>query len=93
MGVARTEDNHAAEVEQLRGRIAELEAQLLDVEEWANRTVAAAQERVYWLDRWHLDLNALMERRGASEFRALLRSIRAVYRVLLRARRRVLRKS
>ena len=32
----------------------------------ANAAVAAAQERVYWLDRWHLDLNALMAppRRG-----------------------------
>ncbi len=36
----------------------------------ANAALAAAQERSYWLDRWHLDLNALMRRRGAAEFRA-----------------------
>ena len=29
-----------------------------------------AQERTYWLDRWHLDLNALMRRPGAAELRA-----------------------
>jgi hypothetical protein len=60
--------------------VAELEAELVRVEDWANRAVGAAQERLYWLDRWHLDLNALMERPGAAQFRAGLRGIRAVYR-------------
>ena len=31
--------------------------------------VAAAQDRVYWLDRWHLDLNALMAKPGAPSSR------------------------
>jgi len=51
----------------------------------AHAAVAAAQDRSYWLDRWHLDLNALMRRRGASELRAALRAARAVYRALASA--------
>jgi hypothetical protein len=48
----------------------------------ANAAVSAAQDRSYWLDRWNIDLNALMRRRGASELRAVLRAARAVYRLL-----------
>jgi hypothetical protein len=79
----------AAETERLHARIAELEAELVEVEAWANRAVAVAQDRTYWLDRWHVDLNALMERPGAAEFRAALRAIRAIFRTLSRLRRRV----
>ena len=79
----------SAEIERLRARVAQLEAELVRVEDWANRAVAAAQERVYWLDRWHLDLNRLMARPGAAEFRALLRGARAVYRFLAQLVRRV----
>ena len=39
-----------------------------------NATVARAQERAYWLDRWHVDLNALMARPARAQFRALLRA-------------------
>jgi hypothetical protein len=48
----------------------------------AHEALAAAQDKSYWLDRWQLDLNALMRRRGASEARAALRALRAVYRTL-----------
>jgi hypothetical protein len=51
------------EIARLRERVASLEAQLLETEAWANRVVAEAQDKTYWLDRWHLDLNALMRRR------------------------------
>jgi hypothetical protein len=86
----RTQDaDAAAESERLRARVAELEAELVEVEAWASRAVAAAQERVYWLDRWHLDLNRLMERPGAAEFRAALRAVRAVFRLLGQLRRRL----
>lgn len=90
MEIADSEDQAAAEIARLRARVAELEARLLEVEEWANRTVAAAQERVYWLDRWHIDLNALMRRRGANQVRAVAIALRAVYRSLLRVKRRLL---
>ncbi|HET6870737.1 MAG TPA: hypothetical protein VFH80_32800 [Solirubrobacteraceae bacterium] len=73
----RVAPEHEDEIARLRERVASLEAQLLETEAWANRVVAEAQDRTYWLDRWHLDLNALMRRRGAE---ALARSARAVYR-------------
>ena len=47
--------------------------------------LAAAQDKSYWLDRWQLDLNALMTRRGAGEIRAAVRVLRAVYRALYNA--------
>ena len=48
----------------------------------AHEALAASQDRSYWLDRWQLDLNALMRQRGASELRAALRALRAIYRAL-----------
>jgi hypothetical protein len=75
------------ENEALRARLAALEQELVEVQARANATVASWQERAYWLERWHLDLNALMERRGASEFRALLRFVRSITRAARRARR------
>ena len=44
---------------------------------------------MYWLDRWGLDLNALMRRRGAAEFRAAVRGVRAVVRGLQKIKRRL----
>ena len=78
-----------AENEQLRARVSELEAELVDVQARTNAAVAEWQERAYWLDRWHLDLNALMRRKGAAEFRALLRALRSVVWGAKRARRRL----
>ena len=53
-----------------------LEAENAELAARANAAVAAAQDRVYWLDRWGVDLNALMRRRGADEFRGALRVVR-----------------
>ena len=52
-----TDEQLAAEVERLRARVAELEAELIETHAWANRVVGAAQAQTYWLDRWQLDLN------------------------------------
>jgi hypothetical protein len=76
-----------AENERLRERLSALEAELVETQARADAAVAQAQERAYWLDRWHVDLNALMERPGASEFRAMLRAVRSVGRAYKRARR------
>jgi hypothetical protein len=67
-------------------RLEELDRQRLEQIAQANEALAAAQDKSYWLDRWHVDLNALMARRGAGEFRALLRALRAVYRMAREAR-------
>jgi hypothetical protein len=73
------------EISRLRRRVAELEAQLLVQSERANAAIAAAEDRAYWLDRWRIDLNALMETRAG---RALQR-LAAVLRVPVRALRRL----
>lgn len=78
-----------AEVRALRARLLALERELVEAQAQANAAVAQWQERAYWLDRWHLDLNALMRRRGAAELRGLLRAIRVVFRIGKRAKRRL----
>jgi hypothetical protein len=82
------EADERRELEALRARVAELERENAEMARRTNAAVAAAQERAYWLDRWHVDLNALMRRRGAAEFRAVLRALRRVVRALRRALRR-----
>jgi hypothetical protein len=78
------------EVERLRARVAELEAEMIEVRAWANEVAGEAQARTYWLDRWHLDLNRLMARRGADRVRAAVRALRAVFRAGRRTKRRLL---
>jgi uncharacterized coiled-coil protein SlyX len=78
-----------SEVEQLRARVAELEAELAEQSRRTNAMLAEAQERAYWLDRWHLDLNALMRRPGAAELRAAVRAVRSVWRLARRVKRRL----
>jgi hypothetical protein len=46
---------------------------------------------VYWLDRWHLDLNALMARPGAGAFRAVVRFVRGFVWGAKRLKRRLAR--
>jgi hypothetical protein len=79
-----------AELEALRLRVAELERERSEQIARANAAVAAAQERAYWLDRWHIDLNALMEKPGAAEFRAAVRVVRGVLRRAKKLKRRLL---
>jgi SAM-dependent methyltransferase len=68
------------EVEALRERVEALERDRFEQAARTNAAIAAAQDRSYWLDRWGIDLNALMRRRGASELRAGFRGMRALYR-------------
>lgn len=91
MGV--TETDQQTEIERLRARVAALEAELAEQAARTERIVAAAQERTYWLDRWHLDLNALMRKPGAAEARALVRAVRYVVRGLKKVKRTLIRGS
>jgi hypothetical protein len=79
------------EIQALRDRLERLEAENAELAARANAAIAKAQERTYWLDRWHLDLNALMRRKGAKEFRAGLRGVRSVVRALKTLKRRLVR--
>src|SRR3954468_14970624 len=69
-----------SELETLRARIESLEQELIERTERANAAVAAAEDRVYWLDRWRGDLNKLMRHPAARRVQALLRGLRVVYR-------------
>jgi len=80
--VAPTPDD---EIRRLRARVDELETQLLIQSERANAAIAAAEDRAYWLDRWRLDLNALMETRAGRT----LQRVAVVLRVPVRALRRL----
>jgi hypothetical protein len=77
------------ENERLRARVAALEAELVEVQARTNAAVAEWQERAYWLDRLHIDLNALMARPGANEVRVTLKAVRALYWWLKRVKRRL----
>lgn len=90
MSASSVQSDQQEEVKRLRTRVAALERELLEQAERTARIVADAQERTYWLDRWHLDLNALMRRRGAGEMRALVRLLRGVVRAAQRAKRALL---
>ena len=79
-----------AELEALRRRVAELEREHAEEIGRAAAAVADAQAKVYWLDRWRIDLNALMAKPGAAEFRAAVRAARAVMRQAKAVKRRLL---
>lgn len=68
-----------AEIEALRARVAELEAQLAEQQRATNELVARSQEKLYWLERWHVDLDRLMARPGAIQTLTAVRSIRKVF--------------
>jgi hypothetical protein len=78
------------EVARLRARLAALESELVEVQSRANETVGYWQERAYWLDRWHLDLNAAMRRPGAPQLLGALRAVRGVWWRLKRFKRGLL---
>lgn len=65
-----------SENERLRARLAALEAELVEIQTRTDAIVAQAQDRTYWLDRWHVDLNELMRRPGAEELRKAFRGLR-----------------
>jgi hypothetical protein len=85
-----SQEELARENARLRERVGELEDELAEQAARTNALVARAQERTYWLDRWGLDLNALMERPGGAQFRALLRAVRWPLRQAKRLKRRLL---
>ena len=76
------------ELGRLRARVAALENELLEVEARANRAVVEAQEKTYWLDRWRIDLNEIMERDAIQHTLEAARQAWAACRALTRMTRR-----
>lgn len=81
--------DQTAEIAALRARVAELEAQLAEQSRATNALVARSQEKLYWLERWHVDLDALMARPGAEPALELVKKLRGGVRGVRRLKRRV----
>ncbi len=79
----------AAEVQRLRTRVQALERELVEQAARTNALVAESQEKVYWLERWGLDLNGVMRRPAAVRAQSLWHVIRPLARLLRSALRRV----
>jgi hypothetical protein len=88
-GTGDVQSSLEAENERLRERVAALEAELVDTQARANAAVAEWQDRAYWLDRLHIDLNSLMRRPGANLARVTLKAVRSAYWWLKRLMRRL----
>jgi hypothetical protein len=86
----QTQQDLMRENEQLRARVAALESELVEVQARTNAAVADWQDRAYWLDRLHIDLNTIMDRRGANQIRMTLKAVRAAWWALKRMKRRLL---
>lgn len=78
----------AAENERLRARVAELEGQLDAQARATNALVARSQEKLYWLERWQVDLDKVMGRRSAQVALETLKRARGVVWAAKRAKRR-----
>jgi hypothetical protein len=89
--VSELDAGERAELESLRARVAALEAERAEELARASAALAAAQERAYWLDRWHLDLNALMATAWGARLRAAMRMARAPVRRARTAKRALTR--
>lgn len=78
------------EIATLRARVDELERELAEQARTTNALVAASQERLYWYDRWGIDLGRLMARPGAEGALNGLKVVRNGVRKVRQAKRRVL---
>lgn len=86
--MSETTDGSSSEVEELRARVAELDAQLAQQTRATNALVARSQEKLYWLERWQVDLDNVMGRRSAQVALASLKKVRGVVRRARKLKRR-----
>jgi uncharacterized coiled-coil protein SlyX len=85
-----TRIDEQTELVALRARVAELEAQLTEQQQRTAALVAEAQEKLYWLERWHIDLDRVMRKPGAIQALDALRGARKVVWRLIKLKRRLL---
>jgi hypothetical protein len=74
-----------------RARIAPLAAAPLDVQARLDIVVAAAHERVQWLERWHVSVRAPVQRPGTNRLDVVLPAIRLMDRRAAKLKGLVLR--
>lgn len=84
-----TTTTETTEVAALRARVAELEAQLAEQSRATNALVARSQEKLYWLERWNVDLDRVMAKPGAIQALDSLKAVRSVIRWFRVTARRV----
>ena len=82
-------DARDAEIGRLRSRVTELEHELAEQSRRTARIVAESQEKLYWLERWGVDLDRVMKRRGAEPALEAARRLRGVFRLFKRLKRRL----
>jgi len=85
-----TTEQREHEITLLRARVEQLERELFEQQRRTNVLVAEAQTRIYWLDRWHVDLNDLMADPRADQARAAVRWLRTYWRRVKHLKRRFL---
>lgn len=79
-----------AEVRELQARVSELEALLADQARTTNAIVARSQEKLYWLERWQIDLDAIMRKPGATQLMDGVKAMRFLVRLVRMGKRRLL---
>lgn len=87
--MSHTTTDAERELHALRERLAMLEAEHADEIARLQAALARAQERAYWLDRWHVDLNSAMTTRWGRSARAVVRTLRAPVRMATLVRRQM----
>lgn len=86
---AEQTDTRDEEITALRARVAELEDELTRRDAATNALVARSQEKLYWLERWQVDLDRVMQKPGAVPALEALRSLRNAVRALRIALRKM----
>ncbi|WP_354699215.1 hypothetical protein DSM112329_04925 [Paraconexibacter sp. AEG42_29] len=81
--------DNPSEVEILRAHVAELEQQLAEQSRATNAIVARSQEKLYWLERWHIDLDRIMAKPGAVPALEAVKKLRGGVRAAKKAKRRL----
>jgi len=82
-------DQRDREIAALQARVAELEAELHAQAARTAAIVAEAQEKLYWLERWQVDLDAVMRKPGAIPTLETLKRVRSWTRQLRKLKRRL----
>jgi hypothetical protein len=79
-----------AQIAALQARVAQLETELHAQAARTAALVAESQEKLYWLERWHVDLDKVMAKPGAIPALDALKRVRGIARTLRRFKRRLL---
>ena len=90
MSARTATDPRDDEIAALTSRVAELEAELQAQAARTAAIIAEAQEKLYWLERWHVDLDRVMAKPGAIPALDALKRVRGASRRVKKTKRRLL---